>query len=1283
MADTTYILNQEYPEGIPGFEQYQDSDKNLITSFPLNSLFDPTKNFVELHVVDLADDLLESDYKYSRYTLSANAASAGKEGASVLTIDPIQDSLSYGYSFGGVKLLYHFLNDLYTSDASTLEFYIDSISPDRTELSLLTNNLTPEEVVKYTDSIKTKLTTQSYFNEFRLDFKDNNLLIGVNIDNLDTQNGKSVVVKLYEPLPDTFRVKSRLNILETVSDSVAYEVDYSLSEPEVVLPTLRSANFNIDIQDDSVIPTQYFNYDELLSYKVNNTNSEIYSMINEKGVELSIDYTDYSNFIHFSSAQERLLNFKYKVDLLTAYSQSLSTTSTVTGGSQGVSGSRTYYENLYQGIVNNFDHYERFLYYESGSSSWPKSNNTKPYINYPSSNQIAIDWYSDALTDSVAYDSSNYNALVETVPTYLRDDNSNDNYLTFIHMIGQHFDNLWIYGEAVTDKYDNDNRPDFGISKDLVGEALKNFGVKLYTSNKSTEDLFSTFIGQAYQSGSEKINNYITGSLTGSNASIQPSSFDNYQKEVQKRIYHNLPLLLKSKGTERGLRALINCYGIPADILDIKIYGGRNIQERPFYGDYQNYTSSLNKVRLDNTGSLISGSTLSSYVSTIKRDNKYTDDLHAIEIGFSPSDSVDNYIISKSASGGAFSNFNIDAYIGDPRNLELNEYYTYGTSTLIASQSLSDVTNVIMNGTTAYNVQDFVRLIKFFDNTIFKMVKDFIPARSVADVGIIIKPHLLSRSKAKSLTLSGSRPEYSASIDTAFISSSNGGSFTTSIGDSFTSYTDSVQTPTGIFTTGRHSQEEARLDGQLDGSTLTLSTVNLNSANPYKDVTVDPNYFNVNFVSSSIEVCLLTLKPGYPTPYKFITSSTELYYGTDFFQGTNGNVAYTTDQGNTPGSYITTSFPRVFGGINTGTAFNIKATNTSTCTQVAPVMFATCSLIPTQFASNLTVVSPTSTYNFDMWWNIHPDQLTPGNMVAVVTWYVGAVQQGILVVRPNNDWYNFRFTQAEGTEVTVTLTDWRMQTVCSNTKKVTVGTCNLLPLTTTNTVGFEFTPSTVVTLPTVGTRALRWLGRRYSATSGYEVIESSAQNNTGVQGYFLPYPQPASTKYIVYRIYRTTTGTLGANSFRGEVYTTTSAPYGAINPNTFNSEYEGTAWNPTGNNGPWVPINVNPRSIGINTDDRNLLFGTTSQDYPVSDTSRVYAYIVKAYNSLTSGVNPTTLGGCISSVTIYRSYNRTNTPVLTSIYATIPITWATNLDGTPIVGNNIENIQMRVRTNPI
>ena len=47
-------------------------------------------------------------------------------------------------------------------------------------------------------------------------------------------------------------------------------------------------------------------------------------------------------------------------------------------------------------------------------------------------------------------------------------------------------------------------------------------------------------------------------------------------KEVWKRLYHNAPYLLKTKGTERGIKALLACYGIPESILHVKEYGGPN-----------------------------------------------------------------------------------------------------------------------------------------------------------------------------------------------------------------------------------------------------------------------------------------------------------------------------------------------------------------------------------------------------------------------------------------------------------------------------------------------------------------------------------------------------------------------------------------------------------------------------------------------------------------------------------------------------------------------------------
>ena len=1033
MADIIYTVNQDSPESITGFEQYSQEDRDLVSSFQINNIFDPTKNYSELHILSLSDELIESSYDYSGYKQSAAAQSAGQDGTSALTIDPIEDSKAYGYGNGGVKLLYHFLDDLYSQDRTNIEFYIQDISADRTELSLATLKLPLEELVSITSAIKSKLQSQSYFTGFRLNFKENDLLIATNIDTLDSPTGKVVVVKLYEPLPNTYKVKSTLNIVDIVSDSVAYEIDVEYILPPVLAPTLRSPNFNIDITDHSVVPTGYYNYNELFSYPINNSNSQIFSTVNEKGIDISVDYSDFSNFVHFSSAQERLLNFKYKLDLITEYSSSLATISTVTSGIQGISGSRDYYQNLLTGVVSNFDHYERFLYYESGSNSWPKSNTKKPYNNKASNTPEAIIWYTNQITSAITYDQTNNSSLAYSIPSFLRDDTNNENYLTFVYMVGQHFDNLWLYSKAVTDKYDADNRIDYGISKDLVAEALKNFGVKLYTSNKSIEDLFTTFIGQTYQSGSEKINVYVTGSLTGSNASIQPTSYDDYQKEVQKRIYHNLPLLLKSKGTERGLRALINCLGIPGDILDIKLYGGRNTNERPFYGDYQNYTSSLDKIRLDNTGSLVSGSTLSNTVSIIKRDDKYTDDLHVIEVGFSPTDNIDNYIISRSLATASLASFNIDDYIGNPSNLYQDNY-----------SGLESIATTILSGSLgtsgSYDLRDYVRLIKFYDNTIFKMVKDFIPARAVADTGIIIKPNLLNRSKAKSVIVTGSRPEYSGSIDTAFISGRSANNFKDSGGQASTDYIDYPQTPTGIGVLYSHFQQQATYNGEISGSLLPISKGELNNANPYKSASYSVHSYPISFVSTSNEVCLLG--SAINTPF-FITSSTYLWNANEFFTFTNSNCIYSASNNITSPVYVPITFPRSF-NYPQYSSFYIKATNrdvtspSPVCTLTVPVMFATCSMFFKPTTPTVVVKYSTPLNNFyDLTSWVQNSNLQQLQFTA--SYSTSSTVDGI----PNPT--SYQFTQEETTSVTITVRDAYMGDVCKISNTVYVGACNLAP----------------------------------------------------------------------------------------------------------------------------------------------------------------------------------------------------------------------------------------------
>lgn len=812
MAEINYILNEQIPEEIIGLEQYSEKDLNLIDTFQVNSLFDPTQNKVELHILTLADEILESDYNYSNYKLLASAQSAGRQGASIVTIDPIQDAIAYGYNVGGVKLLYHFLKDLYKIGSTDTTFFIQSISPDRRELRLLPNTLNNEQVDVLTGVIKSRLETQSDFTEFRLNFQENNLFIGVNIHTVDFNGQKAVAVKLYEPLPGDITEKDNLSIVEIVSNSVAYDFDTEVIEEPEVLPTLRSPNFNIEVSDEQVNPSQYFNYSELFSYPTNSSNNQLYSIVREKGVDISIDHTDFSDFIHFSSAEERLVNFKYKVDLIKSHEANLSSIRTATNSTVG---SPKYFEDLIEGVVSNFDHYERYLYYESGSDAWPKWNSTLPYVNYDTTDPVARTWFDNKLAEAQAYDVTNSNSLINTVPTYLREDSNNAGYLMFVYMIGQHFDNIWIYTKAVSDKYDADNRLNVGISKDLVQEALKNFGVKLYTSNQSIEDLFSTFVGQAYQPGNEVVNTYVEGEIRATGKTIDPTSYDIYQKDIYKRIYHNLPLLLKAKGTERGLRALISCFGIPTDILQIKQYGGINKTTLPFLGEGVYVTGSLDKVRLSNTGSISTGNTLSGFTSTVKRSSPYTDDIHVIEVGFSPTTAVDDYIkqnISRT--------FDIDDYLGDARNLTGDSY-----------NGLYNVAYNILEGLDTYNLQDYVRLIKFFDKVVFNMVNDFIPARAVADTGIIIKPNLLNRNKAKGVLIEGTRPEYEGTIETAFIEGSNGSSFHSSSLEYTSSWVEQIQTPLGISNNSRHAQEEAKYDGELSGSYIILTEGELNSQN--------------------------------------------------------------------------------------------------------------------------------------------------------------------------------------------------------------------------------------------------------------------------------------------------------------------------------------------------------------------------------------------------------------------------------------------------------------------
>lgn len=392
------------------------------------------------------------------------------------------------------------------------------------------------------------------------------------------------------------------------------------------------------------------------------------------------------------------------------------------------------------------------------------------------------------------YDSTNKDAIRQSAPQYILDDANNQPYVTFLDMIGQHFDNIWVYYKDVTNRYNATNNPKTGISLDLVSDALRGLGMQLYTNTNVSDNLYYTMFGinpdgsLLPPTGSEMITNYVTSSIATLPA-------EQLQDEVYKRLYHNLPYLLKTKGTARGIKSIVSSYGIPESMLKVREFGGNpynevngvldmDTSEYKIYIDtgsfaptptfvmteileyIQDETSDfiITDFPIDQgtvTGSLTVSSSLLSPYTTLQYylGNRRLNSTN-VEIGFSPSDTVNSEI---SASQGTFV---IDQLIGSPG-------YRYSSS----YEPLVSASNAYFSNYTQPNsVWEYIRLLKFYNNSLFKIIKDFVPARANVSTGIIIKSHLYERNKYARHEPSMSILLLSQSIDMIEVTGSDGGS---------------------------------------------------------------------------------------------------------------------------------------------------------------------------------------------------------------------------------------------------------------------------------------------------------------------------------------------------------------------------------------------------------------------------------------------------------------------------------------------------------------------------
>ena len=597
------------------------SEKSLeldgVTTRLLNKRFGRPEDYIELHIYSNSEELLYSEDNFSDYKFPKNIT---EELTPELNMDPVKILQDRGFTSGKYRLSFN-IQRKKIINSFLKSFTLKEISSSRTELKAIVEVVNNADLQKAVRGIIGEMVSSAFYKDIVLNFGDDQLVTCTNILLNKRSKKYQVLFKLYEPLPPSITTTNTFRVSENIVDKTNITVDLGFSPIEDNRINLRGPNFKIDTRLNNSVPSAFKNYNNILEYNSTSSYEQLLNQLENKEVP-EIDYTlikslhsssidrsyHFENFIHFSSATERLKNFEYKLKLIELYDGQVSEINTITGPTSGSSVVLVDKNNIYkkkENLIKGFDGYERFLYYTSGSIfTWPKQTSTSPFTLYSISSSQAKTWlgddrsnypnYGGQLLSSSLYDRENVHKISNLLPTHIKENSDNNSFSLFTDMIGQQFDHVWTHIKHLTEV--NDTHHTKGISKDLVYFQLKSLGIEAFDQFENS-DLIEYILGKSqanntvgglqvgtFSVGGNDSNFYDTvGSetmVTSSNAGSIPK--EEITKSIWKRLYHNAPYLLKTKGTERGLRALMSCYGIPSTLLNVKEYGGSTSDKSTF-----------------------------------------------------------------------------------------------------------------------------------------------------------------------------------------------------------------------------------------------------------------------------------------------------------------------------------------------------------------------------------------------------------------------------------------------------------------------------------------------------------------------------------------------------------------------------------------------------------------------------------------------------------------------------------------------------------------------------
>ena len=622
-----------FPDG------YELTNQNVIQSEAFIGSFTPGVNSMEFYIYDANKQIIYSDYNFKGYYVDQNSRPSSSYNIKTqqtevqtdsVTLTPEDDIATQGFTNGNLYAIYNFIN-LELASSMDVPYYLAEISSDRTEIRLKSNKISTSEMKSSFVALNTKLNTPSYFDEIYISFGNNDYHIGVNIKYDDTLISKigetvsrvkqnntvgqsSILIKLYDALPTKFNLLDELYVCTKTAETQAYLVNYlndNLGNNVDNIISLRGPNSNLKINEFVNNSTTFKSKKELLETKSTGSKDQLLNRLAQDGVTLNVNYStaSFNDYVNFSSAKSRVSNFVEKVSRIQAYEADIATVTKTTGSNPGVPQISESLATLYTKIENEitaFDGFDYYQYYSTASGAYPKSGTVFPLQLQPTQSSIAQNWITATETSASRYDEDNQNWLYYTIPDFIKENSSNANYLEFVNMIGQSFDEMWLYTKAIAEKNNTTNAFDKGVPLQLADDVITSLGYTGFGNNYNNQDNFIGLIGNNNgdylpPTGSELITQYIAVNGPGGVANYWadyysyedyvesisnlgfPYPIDKVSKEIFKRLYHNMAYLVKKKGTISGLRQLINIWGIPSTILRINEFGGKNKDEEDDY----------------------------------------------------------------------------------------------------------------------------------------------------------------------------------------------------------------------------------------------------------------------------------------------------------------------------------------------------------------------------------------------------------------------------------------------------------------------------------------------------------------------------------------------------------------------------------------------------------------------------------------------------------------------------------------------------------------------------